>query len=197
MGAARLPRLRAQRDRAGDVSRCGQPRDGRCAARLERAGARRRHRDARVHRRAVPRARCRRRARRAVQLRQAPGGRHAARGAGRDRRAHPAARLAHRHLFRGAGSAGAVRVRRVAADDRGRRPHGPARRDAAADGAGLRAVREADAQPREHLVEGQRRRASVAHRRRRATTTSCRSRAASSKRSRTACCGAPTGRTRT
>ena len=46
--AARLSRLRAQRDRAGDLSRRRQPRDGRCAARVERPRARRRDRDAQM-----------------------------------------------------------------------------------------------------------------------------------------------------
>ena len=76
---------------------------------------------------AAPRGR---RARRALQLPQAPGRLHAARRAGRDRRAHPAARLARGRLLRGAGPAGAVGLLHRAADDGRRRPHGPPRRHA-------------------------------------------------------------------
>ncbi len=68
-----------------------------------------------------------RRARRALQLRQAAGRCDAARRAAGDRAADRAARLARRHLLRGAGPARALRLLRVAADDRRGRPHGPAR----------------------------------------------------------------------
>ena len=56
---------------------------------------------------------------------------------------------------------------------------------------------DAHARAPERLVEGQLPGAAVRLRARRPTTTSCRSRSGWSTRSRTACCGAPTGRTRT
>ena len=70
--AARPPRLRAQRDRAGHLPRRGQPRAGRCAARRRRPGPRRRHGPPRRHRGRAGRAARGRRPRRALQLRQAP-----------------------------------------------------------------------------------------------------------------------------
>ena len=131
LGAARLSRLRAQRHRAGDLPRRRQSRAGRCAAeRRTAARAASRPSSADVTDAELQRARCSRRARRALQFRQAAGRYDAARRADRDRRAHQAARLAHRHLLRGAGAAGAVRLLHLAADDRRRRSHGPAGRDA-------------------------------------------------------------------
>ncbi len=127
VGAARLSRLRAQRDRAGDVSRRRQSRAGRCAARVERPRARRRDGDEPMS----PTSSC------ASSMRRACAACASISSSGwwistprevlmaiAERIA--AARLAHRHLLRSAGSAGAVRLLRVAADDRGRRSHGAA-----------------------------------------------------------------------
>ena len=122
----------------------------------------------------------------------------------RDRAPHRAARLARGDLLRGRRSAGAVGLLHGAADHRGGRSHGTARRDEAGGRSGVRAVRPDDAGVSEHLVEGELPGAAVgvgpAGARRRArtpTATWCRLRAASSRRFPTACCGAPTGRTPT
>jgi 2-pyrone-4,6-dicarboxylate lactonase len=85
--AARPPGLRAQRDRAGHLPRRRQPRHGRC---LPHSAARRvawPPSSAASPTRTAAAARGRR-ARRALQLRQAPGGLHAQGRAAGDRRAH-------------------------------------------------------------------------------------------------------------
>ena len=97
----------------------------------------------------------RRRARRALQLRQAPGRLHAEGRAAGDRRAHRAARLARGDLFRGGGPARAVGLLHRAADHRGRRPHGPARREQADRRPGVRALPEVHARARERLEQGE------------------------------------------
>jgi hypothetical protein len=71
----------------------------------------------------------RRRARRALQLRQAPGGLHAQGRADGDRRPHRQAGLACGDLLRGRGPARAVGLLHRAAHHRGGRPHGPPRRE--------------------------------------------------------------------
>ena len=73
----------------------------RCRAQ-RRQGPRRRDRAPRRHRRELQATARGRRARRALQLRQAPGRLHAQGRAGGDRPPHRAARLARRHLLRGA-----------------------------------------------------------------------------------------------
>ena len=67
--AARSPRLRAERDRTGDLSRLGQPRDDRRLRRERRTGARCRHSPAQRDRRELDELHARRRARRPLQLR--------------------------------------------------------------------------------------------------------------------------------
>ena len=159
------PRLRAQRDRAGDVSRRRQSRAGRCAARLERPRARRRDGDARLHRRAAARARCRRRARRAVQLRQAAGRRHAARSAGRDRRTHrsrsagTSSSTSRRRICRSSYDFFASLPTIVVVDHMGR-PDVTQPLTAPGFELFVKLMR----QHEQHLVEGQRRRAPVAQR---------------------------------
>ena len=73
----------------------------------------------------------------------------------RDRAPDRAARLARRDLLRSGRPAGAVGLLHVTADHRGRRSHGPSRRDEAGGRPGVRAVRAHDARARQHLVEGQ------------------------------------------
>ena len=116
-------------DRAGDLPRRRQQRDGRRLPVERRPGARRRDRQARRRRRGVAAAARGRRARRALQFRQAAGRFHAARRTDGDRRAHRQARLACGDLFRGGRPAGALGFLHRAADRRRRRPHGPARRE--------------------------------------------------------------------
>ena len=154
--AARPPRLRAQRDRAGHLPRRRQPRawSTRCSA-VRRQGARRGHRQAQRHRRelqAMHEAGVRgvrfNFVKRLVDF--TPQGR-----ADGDRRAHRAARLARGDLLRGGGPARAVGLLHRAADHRGRRPHGPARREQAGRRPGVRAVREVHARAPERLEQGQ------------------------------------------
>jgi 3-hydroxyisobutyrate dehydrogenase-like beta-hydroxyacid dehydrogenase len=82
-----------------------------------------------------------RRARRALQLRQAPGRLHAQRRADGDRRPHRPAGLACGHLLRGGGPARAVGLLHRAAHHRGGGPHGPPRCVQAGRRPGVRAVR--------------------------------------------------------
>ena len=122
--APRLPRLRQERDRAGDLPRHRQPRAGRCAGHLQRQGQGRRLRRRGDHRRRAEGAGRRRRQGRALQLHQAAGrfdaeGRDAA-----DRHAHRQARLAHRGLFRARRPRRDGPVPEIAADHAGVRPHG-------------------------------------------------------------------------
>ena len=203
--AARPPRLRPQRDRAGDLPRRRQPRDGRCAACIpaaRRAGVatvKRSVTDAELqamHEAGVRGVRFNF-VKRLVDF--TPQGR-----ADRDRRPHRAARLACRDLFRGGGPARAVGLLHRAADHGRGRPHGPARRDQAGRRSRVRAVREVHARAPERLVQGELPGAAVGHRsagaERRAAmpiATWCRSPGASSRPFPTACSGAPTGRTRT
>ena len=146
--AARPPRLRAQRGRAGHLPRRRQPRHGRRAQAFRRPGARHGHRQAHRHRPRTARHARVRRARRALQFRQSPGGLHAARRAAGDRRAHRAAGLARGDLFRGRGPARAVGLLHRPADHRGGRPHGPPRREQAGGRARVRALRAPDARAR-------------------------------------------------
>ncbi len=71
--APRLPRLRQERDRAGDLPRHRQPRAGRCAGDLQQQGQGRGLRRRGDHRRGLEGARRRRRQGRALQLHQAAG----------------------------------------------------------------------------------------------------------------------------
>ena len=129
--AARPPRLRAQRGRAGHLPRRRQPRDGRRLPRQRRQGARRGHRPPRRQRPRAARAARGRRARRPLQLRQAPG------------RLHAQGRTARRSPVRIEPLGWHVVVYFEARDlpelwdfftalpdHRRRRPHGPARRHA-------------------------------------------------------------------
>ncbi len=130
--AARPPRLRAQRGRAGHLPRRRQPRDGRCADRTADGKAR----GVATVKRSVSDAELQghargRRARRALQLRQAAGRLHAQGRADGDRRPHRPAGLARGDLLRGGRPARAVGLLHRAADHRGGRPHGPARREPA------------------------------------------------------------------
>jgi hypothetical protein len=77
------------------------------------------------------------------------------------------ARLARGDLLRGGRPARAVGLLHRAADHRGRRPHGPARREPAGRRPAVRAVREVHARARERLEQGQLPRAPVGHRPRR------------------------------
>ena len=90
----------------------------------------------------------RRRARRALQLRQAPGRLHAEGRTAGDRRAHLEARLARGDLLRGGGPARAVGFLHRAAHHRGGRSHGPARRGQADRRAGVQPVPEVHARAR-------------------------------------------------
>ena len=76
----------------------------------QRQGPWRGHRQPQRDRRRAAGHACRRRARHALQLRQAPGRLHAARGAAGDRQPHRAAGLACGGVFRGPGPARAVRL---------------------------------------------------------------------------------------
>ena len=97
----------------------------------------------------------------------------------------------------------AVGLLHRASHRRGGRPHGPARRHQADRRPRVRAVPEVHARTPERVEQGELPRAAVDQRPARANgertpiATSCRSRAASWRHSPTACCGAPTGRTRT
>ena len=84
---------------------------------------------------------CRRRARRALQLRQAAGRLHAQGRADGDRRPHRPTGLACGDLFRGGGPARAVGLLHRAAHHRGGGPHGPARCGPAGGRPAVRAVR--------------------------------------------------------
>ena len=153
--AARSSRLRQERHRAGHLPWHGQPRAGGRAARVERPRARRRHRRSQRHRRRAARAARGRRSRHALQLREAAGGLHAARGAQRDRASHRPARLACRHLLRSRRPSRAVGLLHVAAHDGRRRSHGPAGCHQAGRRTRVRALRAHDARAREHLVQGE------------------------------------------
>ena len=132
-----------------------QPCDGRRAVGQRRQGARRGHRQAQRHRQRVAGDARRRRARRALQLRQAAGRLHAQGRADGDRRAHCPTRLARGDLLRGGRPARAVGLLHRAAHDRGRGPHGPARRGPAGGRPAVRTVREVHARIPERVEQGQ------------------------------------------
>ncbi|CAA9393249.1 MAG: 2-pyrone-4,6-dicarboxylic acid hydrolase, partial [uncultured Ramlibacter sp.] len=153
--AARPPGLRQERDRAGHLPRGRQPRLGGRPAALRRPGPRRGDGAAQRGRRRTAGPARGRRARRALQLRQAAGGLHAEGRAAGDRRARGAAGLARGDLLRGGGPAAAVGLLHHAADDGGGGPHGTARRDPAHRGAAVRAVHEVHARAPERVEQGQ------------------------------------------
>jgi hypothetical protein len=116
--------------------------------------------------------------------------------------AHRAAGLARGDLFRGAGPARAVGFLHRAADHRGGRPHGPPRRErsrstAPSSGCSSGSCASTRTSGARSVARSGFRLRSALDGERNAYATWCPSPAASSKPSPTACCGAPTGRTRT
>ena len=195
---ARPPGFRQERDRAVDLPRQRQPCDARCAGTVQRpcprCGLGRPQRD---RRRAEGDARCRS-ARHAFQFCQTPGGCHAARSAGRDRKSHRTAGLACGGVFRGAGSARVVGFLHHVADHGGGRSHGTSRCEQTGRRARVRVVHKTVARASEHLVEGELPGAAkVGPGTAQPTTMWCRLPDASSRLFRTVCCGVPTGRIRT